>query len=105
MIADGGGQATITSDRLSESGLELAELSAATAQAPGGDPVPRRPRWRIRWMWPAASDADPEVLARCVEIVADDDNVDAVFLVGMFGGYHIRLPSPCSAARCARPRP
>jgi len=38
-----------------------------------------------------SSDADPEVLARCVEIVADDDNVDAVFLVGMFGGYHIRF--------------
>ena len=30
VIADGGGQATITSDRLSDAGLELAELSEAT---------------------------------------------------------------------------
>ncbi len=90
VIADGGGQATITSDRLSESGLELAELSAATRkrlaailfpQAALANPVDVA----------GSSDADPEVLARCVEIVADDDNVDAVFLVGMFGGYHIRF--------------
>ncbi|MFB1030658.1 MAG: CoA-binding protein, partial [Thauera sp.] len=83
VIADGGGQATITSDRLSESGLELAELSEATrkrlaailfAQASLANPVDVA----------GSSDADPEVLARCVEIVADDDNVDAVFLVGMF---------------------
>ena len=90
VIADGGGQATITSDRLSEAGLALAELSEATRkrlaevlfpQASLVNPVDVA----------GSSDADPEVLARCVEIVADDDNVDAVFLVGMFGGYHTRF--------------
>ena len=90
VIADGGGQATITSDRLSESGLELAELSEATrkrlgeilfAQASLANPIDVA----------GTSDTDPEILSRCMEIVAEDDNVDAVFLVGMFGGYHTRF--------------
>lgn len=90
VIADGGGQATITSDRLSESGLELAELSQATrqrlgeilfAQASLTNPIDVA----------GTSDADPEILAKCMQIVAEDDNVDAVFLVGMFGGYHTRF--------------
>ncbi|MCB1967495.1 MAG: acetate--CoA ligase family protein, partial [Candidatus Accumulibacter sp.] len=38
-----------------------------------------------------SSDANPALLAECLEIVADDDNVDSVFLVGMFGGYHTRF--------------
>lgn len=90
VITDGGGQATITSDRVAEAGLELAELTAATRkrlaailfpQASLANPVDVA----------GSSDADPEVLARCMEIVADDDDVDAVFLVGMFGGYHTRF--------------
>lgn len=90
VIADGGGQATITSDRISEAGLELAELSEATRkrlaailfpQASLSNPVDVA----------GTSDANPEVLAQCMEIVAEDDNVDAVFLVGMFGGYHTRF--------------
>ncbi|MDR5904089.1 acetate--CoA ligase family protein [Franzmannia qiaohouensis] len=90
VISDGGGQATIASDRLAEAGLELAELSKAT-------------RDRLRAiLFPQAStvnpvdvagstDANPSLLATCMEIVAADDNVDSVFLVGMFGGYSIRF--------------
>lgn len=90
IIADGGGQATITSDRLCEAGLALAELSEATrkrlaailfAQASLINPVDVA----------GTSDTNPEVLAQCMEIVAEDDGVDAVFLVGMFGGYHTRF--------------
>ncbi|MBA2780042.1 acetate--CoA ligase family protein [Billgrantia kenyensis] len=90
VISDGGGQATIASDRLSEAGLELAELSEQTRQ-------------KLREvLFPQAStvnpvdvagstDANPSLLATCMEIVAADDNVDSVFLVGMFGGYSIRF--------------
>ncbi|TVO57062.1 acetate--CoA ligase family protein [Denitromonas halophila] len=90
VIADGGGQATIASDRLSEAGLELAELSDATkqrlrevlfAQASVINPVDVA----------GSTDADPALLATCMEIVADDEGVDAIFLVGMFGGYSIRF--------------
>ena len=90
VISDGGGQATIASDRLAEAGLELAELSEATRQ-------------KLREvLFPQAStvnpvdvagstDANPSLLATCMEIVAADDEVDSVFLVGMFGGYSIRF--------------
>ncbi|MGM0912821.1 MAG: acetate--CoA ligase family protein [Pseudomonadota bacterium] len=90
VVSDGGGQATIASDRLTEAGLELAELSEETRQ-------------RLREvLFPQAStvnpvdvagstDANPSLLATCMEIVAADDNVDSVFLVGMFGGYSQRF--------------
>lgn len=90
VISDGGGQATIASDRLSEAGLELATLSAETqqrlrdvlfAQASVINPVDVA----------GSTDADPALLATCMEIVADDPGVDQVFLVGMFGGYSIRF--------------
>ena len=90
VVADGGGQATIASDRLAEAGLELAELSDTTRarlaeilvpQASLNNPVDVA----------GTSDADPAVLARCLEIVAEDDNVDSLFLVGMFGGYYTRF--------------
>ena len=90
VISDGGGQATIASDRLSEAGLELAELSEATRaklrevlfpQASTVNPVDVA----------GSTDANPSLLATCMEIVAADDNVDSVFLVGMFGGYSLRF--------------
>ena len=90
VISDGGGQATIASDRLAEAGLELAELSEQTKarlaailfpQASLVNPVDVA----------GSSDANPALLAECMEIVAEDDNVDSIFLVGMFGGYAIRF--------------
>ncbi|MBE2257361.1 MAG: acetate--CoA ligase family protein [Rhodobacteraceae bacterium] len=90
VVADGGGQATIASDRLAEAGLELAELSEATRrrlaeilfpQASLVNPVDVA----------GSSDANPALLADCLEIVAGDDGVDSIFLVGMFGGYHTRF--------------
>ncbi|WP_163559571.1 acetate--CoA ligase [Halomonas sp. NO4] len=90
VISDGGGQATIASDRLAEAGLTLAELSETTRaklrevlfpQASTVNPVDVA----------GSTDAHPSLLATCMEIVAADDNVDSVFLVGMFGGYSIRF--------------
>ncbi|MGM0521510.1 MAG: acetate--CoA ligase family protein [Pseudomonadota bacterium] len=90
VIADGGGQATIASDRLAEAGLTLAELSDETRtklreilfpQASTANPVDVA----------GTSDSNPSLLATCMEIVAADDNVDSVFLVGMFGGYSLRF--------------
>jgi acetyltransferase len=90
VIADGGGQATIASDRLAEAGLTLAELSDDTRnklreilfpQASTANPVDVA----------GTSDANPSLLATCMEIVSADDNVDSIFLVGMFGGYSLRF--------------
>ena len=90
VISDGGGQATIAADRLAEAGLELATLADDT-------------RARLAAMlFPQAStlnpvdvagstDANPALLADCLAVAAEDANVDAVFLVGMFGGYARRF--------------
>ena len=90
VIADGGGQATIASDRLTEAGLELAVLSEATKARLGEVLVPQASRVNPVDV-AGSSDADPALLAQCMEIVSEDENVDAVFLVGMFGGYSVRF--------------
>jgi acetyltransferase len=90
VIADGGGQATIAADRLTEAGLSLAVLSEETramlktalfAQASTANPVDVA----------GSTDANPSLLATCMEIVANDPGVDSVLLVGMFGGYSQRF--------------
>lgn len=90
VVSDGGGQATIASDRLAEAGLELAELSEETRQKLRDVLFPQAST--VNPVDVAGStDANPSLLATCMEIVAADDNVDSVFLVGMFGGYSIRF--------------
>jgi acetyltransferase len=90
VIADGGGQATIASDRLAEAGLELAELSEHTKRRLGEILLPQASLVNPVDV-AGSSDANPALLAECMEIVAEDDNVDSIFLVGMFGGYSIRF--------------
>jgi len=90
VLADGGGQATIATDRLLEAGMQLAEISDHTRTA------------LKQILFPQASlknpidvagstDAKPSLLAQCVDILSQDEQVDMVFLVGMFGGYSLRF--------------
>jgi len=90
VVADGGGQATIASDRLAEAGLELAELSEATKKRLGEILLPQASLVNPVDV-AGSSDAHPALLADCLAIVAADEHVDSVFLVGMFGGYHLRF--------------
>ena len=90
VLADGGGQATIASDRISEAGLELAELTQTTRNALASILFPQASL--VNPIDVAGStDANPGLLSDCMEVLAADDNVDMVFLVGMFGGYGIRF--------------
>lgn len=96
VLADGGGQATIASDRLSEAGLVLAELSDSTRAALRDVLFPQASL--VNPIDVAGStDANPGLLADCMDILAKDDNVDMVFLVGMFGGYGIRFAEELKA--------
>ncbi|MBU1237437.1 MAG: acetate--CoA ligase family protein [Gammaproteobacteria bacterium] len=89
VVSDGGGQATIATDRLTEAGLELAQFSENTRRRLAAILMPQASL--VNPVDVAGStDANPALLAECMEIVAADDAVDAVFLVGMFGGYSIR---------------
>lgn len=90
VISDGGGQATIAADRLSEAGLTLAELSGATRSALREVLLPQASTLNPVDV-AGSSDANPSLLASCIELVMADEGVDSVFLVGMFGGYSLRF--------------
>lgn len=90
VISDGGGQATIAADRLSEAGLTLAELSDATRSALREVLLPQASTLNPVDV-AGSSDANPSLLARCIELLMADEGVDSVFLVGMFGGYSLRF--------------
>jgi acetyltransferase len=96
ILADGGGQATIASDRLCEAGLELAELSDATRSALREILFPQASL--VNPVDVAGStDANPSLLADCMSILVEDASVDMVLLVGMFGGYGIRFAEELKA--------
>ncbi|MEO8839266.1 MAG: acetate--CoA ligase family protein, partial [Herbaspirillum sp.] len=90
ILADGGGHATIAADILSELGLTLAKLSDST-------------REKIASMLPASAsvsnpidvaggtDSNPAIFGECVQILLEDQQVDALFIVGLYGGYGIRF--------------
>ena len=90
ILADGGGHATIAADALTEQDMLLPRLSQKT-------------RERLAAILPPAAalanpvdvaggtDSNPEVFADCAEAILDDPNVDALLVVGLFGGYAIRF--------------
>lgn len=90
VIADGGGQATIAADRLAEAGLTLATLTRATQAKLNALLLPQASTLNPVDV-AGSSDANPSLLAECMAAVAADENVDSVFLVGMFGGYSLRF--------------
>ncbi|THF67171.1 CoA-binding protein [Pseudothauera nasutitermitis] len=90
VVSDGGGQATIASDRLAEAGLTLAPLSEETRRRLAEILLPQASLVNPVDV-AGSSDANPALLADCLRIVAEDENVDSVFLVGMFGGYYTRF--------------
>ncbi len=97
VLADGGGHATIAADALHDQGLDLPELSEAT-------------RARLRQLLPpaastsnpvdvaGATDGDPSVFERCLEVLVDDPGVDGVLCVGLLGGYGIRFSGDLTSA-------
>jgi acetyltransferase len=90
VLTDGGGQGVIATDHIIKSGLRMAEISEETKQklsevlfdqASLMNPIDLA----------GSADADPNVFAQCTEILLDDDGVDALVIVGLFGGYYIRF--------------
>lgn len=90
ILSDGGGQGTLAADALSDMGVPLARLSDGTREALRAllgraaavtNPVDLA----------GASDADPAVFGRALEILAADDAVGGALVVGLFGGYGIRF--------------
>lgn len=97
ILSDGGGQGTLAADTLSELGVPLAALSGATRDALRAL-LGRAANVTNPVDLAGASDADPEVFARALEILAADEDVGGVLLVGLFGGYGIRFAEELGAA-------
>ncbi len=90
ILSDGGGQSTLAVDALHEMGVPLARLSDETSarlRARLGPAAAVRTPVDVA----GAADADPGAFADALAIIAQDDSVGAVLLVGLFGGYGIRF--------------
>ena len=96
ILADGGGHATIAADALTQQGMALPELSAMT-QARLADKLPPAAALRNPVDVAGGTDSNPEVFADCARIMIQDDNVDALLIVGLFGGYKIRFSATLEA--------
>jgi acetyltransferase len=97
LLSDGGGQGTLAVDLLLERGTPLAHLDAGTQErlrallgpaAAVGNPVDLA----------GAADADPLRFAQALELLASDEGVGAVLVVGLFGGYGVRFDPALGAA-------
>lgn len=97
ILSDGGGQGTLAADALSDMGVPLARLGDDTRGALRGllgraaavaNPVDLA----------GASDTDPEMFARALDVLAADPGVGGILLVGLFGGYGIRFADELTAA-------
>ncbi|MDT8340646.1 MAG: acetate--CoA ligase family protein [Longimicrobiales bacterium] len=96
ILSDGGGQATLAVDALSELSVPLARLGPETRSslrallgpaAAVGNPVDLA----------GAADQDPGVFARALDLLVRDGSVGTVLVVGLFGGYGIRFAESLAA--------
>lgn len=96
ILSDGGGQGTLASDVLAESGATMATLSEAT-QAKLRALLGRAAAVRNPVDLAGAADLDPENFARALEVMLDDPGVGTVLVIGLFGGYGVRFDESLTA--------
>lgn len=90
VLADGGGHAAIAADSLDIAGLKITDLSEKTKTAlkkilPSGAAVSNPIDVA------GGTDNDPYVFIQCAELLLQDPNIDALLVVGLFGGYALRF--------------
>jgi acetyltransferase len=90
VLADGGGHAAIAADSLDLAGLLISNLSEETQSTlkqilPSGAAVSNPVDVA------GGTDNDPYVFIQCAELILKDPNVDALLVVGLFGGYALRF--------------
>lgn len=102
ILADGGGHATIAADALDNLDITLPTLNSKTQAAlarllPAGAPVANPIDVA------GGTDSNPERFADCAEEILGDDQIDALLIVGLFGGYAIRFAESLAPieSRCA----
>lgn len=90
ILADGGGHATIAADLFSDYSVQIPELTKKTQQLlrevlPGNASVQNPVDVA------GGTDSDPEIFAKCAEILLNDIHIGGLLIVGLFGGYGIRF--------------
>ncbi|MEQ8652342.1 MAG: acetate--CoA ligase family protein [Kiloniellales bacterium] len=97
VLADSGGHGTITTDALVEAGLSLADLSEESRVALAAV-LPAQASLKNPVDVAGGTDDNPAVFADCAGILLQDENVDLLMIVGMFGGYAVRFAESLSQA-------
>lgn len=97
VLADSGGHGTITTDALIEAGLSLADLSEESRVALAAL-LPVQASLKNPVDVAGGTDDNPAVFADCAGILLQDENVDLLMIVGMFGGYAVRFAESLSQA-------
>ena len=91
VITDGGGNSVMAIDALSRHGLSLANLSLDTQKALQPLLPPLAPRHEglnpLTMDTPGGLQDDPGLLATTAEVCAQDPNVGAIVIAGLFGGF------------------
>ena len=90
ILADGGGHATIASDKLTDLGVTIEPLGDKT-QERLQKILPRGASIRNPVDVAGGADENPAVFADCAEILLHDPQVGGLLIVGLFGGYSIRF--------------
>ena len=90
ILADGGGHATITTDALIENGLTLATFSG-DARKRLKEVLPQSASLQNPIDVAGGTDNNPDLFAKCAQILLEDENIDNLMIVGMYGGYAERF--------------
>ncbi len=86
ILSEGGGDSAIAADNAGRYGLEVPVLAEATQEKmrsfllggmPAGNPID----------YGGTAEENPHMIAECVNVAMQDDQVDAVFVTGFFGGF------------------
>ncbi len=103
VMTDGGGDSVMAMDSLALRGLPLAKLSERTRLALIAVLPPLAPRHEglnpLTLDTPGGLQDNPELLATCAEICADDPAVGALVIAGLFGGYQRHSSEEIAAAQ------
>lgn len=90
VLSDGGGHGALAADALADYHLSVVDIGETTIKQLktilNGSSIIENPIDLA-----GATDSDPLVFARCAEILIADTDVDALMIVGLFGGYHLRF--------------
>lgn len=96
ILADGGGHATIAADSLTELGLELPRLAEETT-VELAELLPSAASLANPIDVAGGTDTNPGLFADCAAVLMQDPNVDALLIVGLFGGYKLRFAESLGA--------